>query len=96
MSTRSASLPNTSSSRLDDIKTVPLSIRILERKKQHVDPIDRVRGEFAEMRGFSPTLPQAARLFNLPVDECAEVLMSLVREGSLRRGDDGRYRLQQS
>ena len=45
------------------------------------------------MRGFSPTLPQAARLFNLPVEECARVLTTLVQDGSLRRGEDGRYRL---
>ncbi len=30
------------------------------------DAIERVRGEFVEMRGFSPTLQQAARLFHLP------------------------------
>jgi len=55
--------------------------------------VERVRGEFAEMRGFSPTLAQAARLFGLTIDECDRVLRSLVQDGSLRRGDDGRYRL---
>jgi DNA-binding IclR family transcriptional regulator len=55
--------------------------------------IDRVRGEFREMRGFSPTLDQAARLFDLPRDECDRVLRSLVSDGSLRKCEDGRYRL---
>jgi hypothetical protein len=54
---------------------------------------ERVRGEFAEMRGFSPTLAQAARLFGMTIDECERVLRSLVQDGSLRLGGDGRYRL---
>ena len=69
-----------------------MSIRTLDRTAPTEDSVDRVRGEFAEMRGFSPTLSQAARLFNLPVDECARVLTTLVREGSLHQDDDGRYR----
>jgi DNA-binding IclR family transcriptional regulator len=55
--------------------------------------IDRVRDEFAEMRGFSPTLAQAARLFDLSFEECDRLLRSLVQEGSLTKGVDGRYRL---
>jgi len=55
--------------------------------------VDRVRGEFAEMRGFSPTLAQAAKLFGLTRDECDRVLNLLVQDGSLTRGEDGRYRL---
>jgi DNA-binding IclR family transcriptional regulator len=51
-----------------------------------------VRREFAEMRGFSPTLAQAARLFDLPPEECDRVLRALVQDGSLRQGKDGRYR----
>ena len=57
------------------------------------DVATRVRGEFFEMRGFSPTVEQAARLFDLPMDECRRVLSSLEREGFLRRTPDGRYRL---
>jgi DNA-binding IclR family transcriptional regulator len=45
------------------------------------------------MRGFSPTLEQAARLFDLPREECSRVLTSLAREGFIRRTADGRYRL---
>ena len=54
---------------------------------------DRVRGEFAEMRGFSPTLAQAAKLFGLSREECDRVLKVLVQDGSLTRDEDGRYRL---
>ena len=57
--------------------------------------VDRVRGEFVEMRGFSPTVQQAARLFDLPSDACHDVLTALEREGFLTRTPDGRYRLQQ-
>jgi hypothetical protein len=53
----------------------------------------RVRAEFAEMRGFCPTLPQAARLFNLSAAECRRVLESLVGEGVLQVTPDGCYRL---
>src|SRR4051812_31261631 len=55
--------------------------------------VERVRGEFVEMRGFSPTLVQAIRLFDLPEAECEAVLMALVAEGFLLRSTDGRYRV---
>jgi hypothetical protein len=71
----------------------PLSIRSLETTRPASDVINRVRGEFAEMRGFSPTVAQAARLFALTNDECAGVLRTLVQEGFLLRTPDGRYRL---
>lgn len=60
-----------------------------------VDPrvVDRVRGEFREMPGFSPTLAQAARMFAIPADECVRVLTTLVREGFLRCAPDGQYRI---
>ena len=45
------------------------------------------------MRGFCPTLAQAARLFDLAPDECARVLGALIKDGSLRRDETGRYRL---
>ena len=78
------------------ISRTPLSVRTLYGRgltRPPVDPVDRVRGEFIEMRGFSPTSAQAARLFDLPPDECDRVLMRLVTEGFLRRSPDGRYRL---
>jgi DNA-binding IclR family transcriptional regulator len=45
------------------------------------------------MRGFSPTVEQAARLFQVDRDECSRILRRLVEEGFLRRTPDGRYRL---
>ena len=53
----------------------------------------RVRCEFVEMRGFSPTVQQAARLFQLNQDECGRLLTRLVQEGFLRQTPDGRFRL---
>lgn len=53
----------------------------------------RVRCEFVEMRGFSPTVQQAARLFQINPDECGQLLTRLVQEGFLRQTPDGRFRL---
>jgi len=53
----------------------------------------RVRCEFVEMRGFSPTVQQAARLFQINQDECLRLLTRLVREGFLKQTPDGRFRL---
>ena len=85
---RTSSLPRSAPSPLD-VKPKPVSMRLPSQART----IDRVRGEFREMRGFSPTLDQAARLFDLPRDECDRVLRSLVSDGSLRKCEDGRYRL---
>ncbi len=70
-------------------------MRSLDYRKaaQPSDVVARVRGEFVEMRGFSPTVEQAARLFDLPAEECTKILGGLVQEGFLRRTADGRYRL---
>jgi hypothetical protein len=57
------------------------------------EAIERIKGEFVEMRGFSPTLDQAARLFNLQKEECARLLTALLHEGFLQQSPDGRYRL---
>ena len=57
------------------------------------EKVERIRGEFVEMRGFSPTLDQAARLFDLPREECSRVLTRLTTEGFIRQTADGRYRL---
>jgi hypothetical protein len=61
----------------------------------HADPatLERVRAEFSEMRGFSPTPAQAARLFGLTLDDCEHVLAHLAGEGFLLLGPDGRYRI---
>ena len=55
--------------------------------------LERIRSEFNEMRGFSPTPAQAARLFGLSRDECERVLAHLAGEGFLLLGPDGRYRI---
>jgi len=54
--------------------------------------LERIRAEFNEMRGFSPTPGQAARLFGLSREDCERVLDALAREGFLHRDQDGRYR----
>jgi hypothetical protein len=55
--------------------------------------IHRIWDEFDEMPGTSLTLPQASRLFGVPVDVCDRILGSLVNDGRLRRTKDGRFRL---
>jgi hypothetical protein len=53
----------------------------------------RVRGEFEEMPCLRLTFAQARRLFGLRADVCERVLTELVRERTLMRGPDDRYRL---
>jgi hypothetical protein len=80
-----------------DVAPRPLSITSLNYRRPATavrhDVAERVRCEFVEMRGFSPTVEQAARLFQLSADECREILRRLVDEGFLRYTPDGRFRL---
>jgi hypothetical protein len=80
-----------------DIAPQPLSIATLNYRRGpvplHTDVESRVRCEFVEMRGFSPTIQQAARLFQINPDECGQLLTRLVTEGFLRQTPDGRFRL---
>jgi hypothetical protein len=81
-----------------DVAPRPLSITSLNYRRTAApthrhDVADRVRCEFVEMRGFSPTVEQAARLFQLNADECRDILKRLVDEGFLRHTPDGRFRL---
>jgi hypothetical protein len=81
-----------------DIAPRPLSIPTLSYRRGsgssvHGDVEARVRCEFVEMRGFSPTVQQAARLFQINPDECGRLLTRLVQEGFLRQTPDGRFRL---
>ena len=46
--------------------------------------IDRARAEFMEMPGLALTLPQAARLWNLGLDDCRSVINALIDAGFLR------------
>ena len=52
-----------------------------------------IRAEFREMPGMILTLAQAAKLWHLPLDECAGVLQALVREGFLAEVRDHRFTL---
>jgi hypothetical protein len=54
--------------------------------------VERVRGEFLEMPGLSPTLAQASRLFDVPQEDCRHVLNILLMEGFLRCSPEGQYR----
>jgi hypothetical protein len=44
---------------------------------------ERVRGEYLEMPGLRLTLAQAARLFDLELRLCSQVLETLVTDGML-------------
>ena len=78
---------------LSDIRFKALSMSPARKPSMRVDVTDRIRCEFVEMRGFSPTVDQAARLFQVSRDECVRILTRLVDEGFLRQTADGRYRL---
>jgi hypothetical protein len=82
---------------LADIQFKALSIPAGKYRKAspsaRAEVIDRIRCEFVEMRGFSPTVQQAARLFQINPDECGRLLTRLVQEGFLRQTPDGRFRL---
>jgi len=78
------------------VKAVPLKSRVGESRPVTTFDVmlaNRIRGEFLEMRGFSPTLQQAERLFHLPEEVCRTMLARLVDEGFLRMEHDGRFRL---
>jgi hypothetical protein len=78
-----------------DVPLKQLSVRTLGPRAGGApvpESVERVRGEFVEMRGFSPTLEQAARLFHLPPDECSRVLGLLLGEGFIQQTADGRFR----
>jgi len=55
----------------------------------------RVRQEFREMPCLRLTDTQSARLFGLSAPVCGRVLKSLVGEGTLWTGVDGRYGLRE-
>jgi Fic family protein len=78
---------------LADIQFKALPLAAIRRKPARTEVTDRIRCEFVEMRGFSPTVEQAARLFQVSREECVYILKTLVEEGFLKQTPDGRYRL---
>jgi len=80
---------------LADLQFKALPMPALRRRpaSARTEVTDRIRCEFVEMRGFSPTVDQAARLFQVSREECVHILKALVDEGFLRQTPDGRYRL---
>lgn len=75
----------------------PLRITSLTRKAPYKPAdqklVERVRREFSDMRGLSPTIAQAQRLFHLADEECLEIFAQLLQEGFLNLCADERYRL---
>lgn len=55
--------------------------------------VERVRREFSDMRGLSPTMAQATRLFHLAHEECLEIFRQLLQEEFLVLCADDRYRV---
>jgi hypothetical protein len=72
-----------------------LAIRTVDSREQPLEAavVIRVRAEFNEMRGFSPTCDQAARLFGLSREQCERVLGSLTTEGFLRKDGERWHRV---
>jgi len=96
----SSTTPKATQRRSDplDITPKPLAIPALNYRRAVATSVQRdiearVRCEFVEMRGFSPTIQQAARLFQINPDDCGRLLSRLVQEGFLRQTPDGRFRL---
>jgi hypothetical protein len=71
------------------------SIVHLARRRAPADQklVERVRREFSDMRGLSPTMAQAKRLFHLADEECMKIFAQLLQEGFLVLCSDDRYRL---
>ena len=53
--------------------------------------LNRVRAEYVEMPGLCLTVPQAARLLGLSMDDSQRVLSELADDGLLRRNTKGAY-----
>jgi hypothetical protein len=95
--TATARKPLSFPSRTLHVPLRPLRLRSLARVPAHRPAdqklVERVRREFSDMRGLSPTIAQARRLFNLPDDECLGIFAQLLQEGFLDLCADDRYRL---
>jgi hypothetical protein len=75
------------------IPTLPHPRLVLDRRSHSTRQslLSRIRGEFIEMPCLRLTRDQARRLFGLRPDVCDRVLATLVEEGALACGTDGRY-----
>jgi hypothetical protein len=80
-----------------DVPRRPLRITSLARQRAHRPAdqklVERVRREFSDLRGLSPTLAQARRLFHLAEEDCLDIFAQLMQERFLMLGADDRYRL---
>ena len=80
-----------------NVPLIPLRIPSLKRppadRPADQKLVERVRREFSDMRGLSPTLAQAGRMFHLADQECYEIFAQLLHEGFLDLCADQRYRL---
>jgi hypothetical protein len=72
---------------------VPSLVRLVPREPADQKLVERVRREFSDMRGLSPTMAQAQRLFHVGGNECIQIFRQLLREGFLVLCADDRYRL---
>ena len=72
---------------------IPTLTRHSVRRPADQKLVERVRREFSDMRGLSPTIAQARRLFHLADEECLEIFTQLLQEGFLDLCVDARYRL---
>ena len=72
---------------------IPALPRTRVRRPADQKLVERVRREFSDMRGLSPTIAQARRLFHLADEECLEIFAQLLQEGFLDLCADDRYRL---
>jgi hypothetical protein len=75
------------------VPVLPRPRLILERRDHSTRQLllRRILGEFDEMPGLRLTHSQARLLFGLRSDICDRVLATLMREGALDCGADGRY-----
>jgi hypothetical protein len=88
--------PLTFHSRTLDVPLSALRLRSLNRPvhgSADQKLVERVRREFSDMRGLSPTMAQARRLFHVAHEECHRIFAQLLQEGFLDLGPDERYRL---
>lgn len=55
------------------------------------DALSKIRREYVEMPEMKLTLPQLARLLNVPADVCDIALAALVESGFLEQADNGQF-----